>query len=64
MTDNKMIRETRWQIANAPLCEPSEDQYVDACQWSRTGYAVYEADGRCTCQPTLAFKPKTTLASG
>lgn len=49
----KSAARTRREIRTAPLVEPGPGEYVDACHWSRTGYAVHESNGRCTCKPTL-----------
>lgn len=43
----RMVRE----IANAEIREPGDGESVGPCHWSRTGWAVKEADGSCTCKP-------------
>jgi hypothetical protein len=34
--------------------EPRDDQRVESCHWSKTGWAIVESDGCCTCQPAKA----------
>jgi hypothetical protein len=54
---NDLVKETIRQIKAAKIVEPSSDQRIERCQWSRTGWAVVESDGRCTCQPAKAPTP-------
>lgn len=42
------------KIKRAKLREPGPDQYVDECHWSKTGWAIWNKDGSCTCQPAKA----------
>lgn len=48
----------RWlrRIRREKITEPGPDQYVDQCHYSKTGWAVWNKDGSCTCKP--ARKPK------
>jgi hypothetical protein len=50
----RMIR----QIRREPIIEPGPGQYVDRCDFSKTGWAVWNADGGCTCKPARA-RPAT-----
>jgi len=52
--DEDLIAETRRMVAEAKICQPGLGQRVERCHWSRTGWAVVESDGRCTCQPAEA----------
>lgn len=47
----KWVAERDARIAAAPICEPVGDQYIDDCPYSRTGFAIYNSDGMCTCRP-------------
>jgi hypothetical protein len=58
MTES-LIKETIRQIRTAKIEEPVGDQYVDTCQWSRTGWAIWNKDGGCTCRP--AKKPQIEI---
>ena len=54
-----MIRRARREIQRAPICEPSQGEFVDECHWSKTGFAIWkiatEKHGNyCTCRPALA----------
>lgn len=33
---------------------PGPGQYVDRCHFSKTGWAIWNADGACTCKPAKA----------
>lgn len=44
------------RIRREKIVAPVGDQYVDRCHYSKTGWAVWEKDGACTCKP--AKKPK------
>lgn len=52
MTD--LVKETIRQIKRAKIRLPREDQRVEPCHWSKTGWAIVDSDGCCTCQPALA----------
>lgn len=43
--------EVRHQIQRAKIREPREDQHIGPCHWSKTGWAIVNSDGCCTCQP-------------
>lgn len=51
----------RWmrQLNREKITEPGPDQYVDGCHWSKTGWAIWNKDGGCTCRP--ARKPTASL---
>lgn len=53
MTD-KAIRQAMKRIQSEPICEPADGEFVDSCPWSRTGYAIWNRDGGCSCRPALA----------
>jgi hypothetical protein len=44
-------------IKSAKIEEPGPEHYVDRCDWSRTGFALWLKDKRCcTCRPAKAPK--------
>lgn len=49
MTD--LAKETIRQMKRAKIREPNDNQSVGPCHWSKTGWAIVESDGCCTCQP-------------
>ena len=57
-TVDEVIRD----IATRPLAFPGPGQHIDRCHYSRTGWAVVNDNGGCTCQPTLA--PDNSVAAG
>lgn len=48
---NELVSEINEQIATRPITKPKAGQRVDHCHYSRTGWAVHESDGACTCMP-------------
>src|SRR3990167_8219328 len=48
------------QIKRAKIRDPCPGQYVDRCQYSKTGWAIWDGDGACTCQPAKAPRPVQT----
>jgi len=66
MTDDKMnelVRETLLEINTCDFGTPGEGQVIIPCHWSRTGWAVGEPSGTCTCAPAFPVclpKPLTT----
>lgn len=36
---------------------PAADQYVDECPFSKTGWAIWNKKGGCTCAPAKAPSP-------
>lgn len=57
-----LVKGTIRQIQRAKIREPRDDQSVGPCQWSKTGWAIVECDGCCTCQPAKA--PALTSPNG
>lgn len=57
-----LVKETRSQIQRAKIREPRDDQRVEPCHWSKTGWAIVESDGCCTCKPAKA--PALSPAEG
>jgi len=57
---DELCRDLEKQIADAPICEPTDGEFIGECPWSRTNWAIWEGidGGRCTCRPAL---PPTTL---
>lgn len=53
----RFIREMR----RAKICEPTDGEYVDECPYSKTGWAIWEKGGGCTCRP--AKQPRTRAES-
>lgn len=49
-----LIADMQHEIDNRPIAKPTPGQYADICPYSRTGYAVHEANGACTCRPCEA----------
>lgn len=43
----------RWirSIRRTKIQTPRPDQYVDHCHFSKTGWAIWNANGGCTCVP-------------
>lgn len=58
---NTMARQWKREMDRAPICEPGPNEYVDACHWSRTGFAIWTLDGGCSCRPAIVVKPKISL---
>jgi hypothetical protein len=54
------IEEYIRRIEEAPICEPGAGQHVGPCHWSRTGWAVWNDQGCCTCKP--AIDPQAQLS--
>jgi hypothetical protein len=49
------IARTMRRIRDAKIEEPGPEHYVDRCDWSKTGFALWLKDKRCcTCRPTDA----------
>lgn len=58
MIDTTLDRSTRGlirSIKRAKIREPLDGQSVGPCHWSKTGWAIVDSDGCCTCKP--ARKP-------
>jgi len=53
MTDAATRRVIR-EIRRAKIGQPGPNQYVGPCQWSRTGWAIWNKGGVCTCRPAEA----------
>lgn len=53
---DEIVQRTVREIKRAKIRTPdlSLGESVMQCHWSRTGWAVQNADGSCTCQPTNA----------
>jgi hypothetical protein len=51
-----LVKSWRRQIQRAKIQKPRDDQRVEPCHWSKTGWAIVEQDGCCTCQPAKAPK--------
>ncbi len=51
------------RLKRAPIVTPGPDQYVDRCHYSKTGWAVWDKDGACTCKPAKA-PPQTDSREG
>lgn len=45
------------QIKRRKIEVPGSGQYVDRCHYSKTGWAIWNADGACTCRPAKAPHP-------
>jgi hypothetical protein len=50
----ELVAELIREINTRPITEPAPGQYVDQCGYSKTGWAIREADGSCTCMPARA----------
>jgi hypothetical protein len=48
---DKIVADTLHEIETRPITAPKPGQRVDVCHYSRTGWAVAEANGACTCMP-------------
>jgi hypothetical protein len=48
------------EMQRVKIREPRPDQYVEKCHFSKTGWAIWNKDGVCTCVP--ANKPKAEYA--
>jgi hypothetical protein len=46
------------KIKREKIREPGPDQYVDQCHYSKTGWAIWDKGGACTCKP--AKRPRLT----
>jgi hypothetical protein len=46
---DKWLRKAKRQKIQEPVTEMG--QYVDECGWSKTGYAIWNKNGGCTCVP-------------
>lgn len=44
------------RLKREKIVVPGPHQYVDSCNYSKTGWAVWNVGGGCTCHP--AKKPK------
>lgn len=42
------------RIRREKIVTPGPGQYVDRCHYSKTGWAVWNRDGACTCKPAKA----------
>jgi hypothetical protein len=47
------------RIRRKKIREPGPNQYVDQCHYSKTGWAIWNKEGGCTCEPAKA--PVTQL---
>ncbi len=52
----RVVKRTIREIERRKIEKPENGQTVGLCHWSKTGYAIYNPDGSCTCKP--ARKPK------
>lgn len=55
VANQRAIARTLRQIKRAKIETPGPEHYVDRCDWSKTGWALWLKDkGCCTCRPTKA----------
>lgn len=53
----RAVARTLRKIKRAKIEEPGPEHYVDRCDWSKTGFALWLKDKRCcTCRPAKAPK--------
>lgn len=52
----KMVRRYKREIQRAKICEPdpAKGEYVGACHWSKTGWAIQTDERGCGCRPARA----------
>lgn len=48
------VQEFLRRIRKEKIRKPGPGQYVDYCQYSKTGWAVWTEDNTCTCKPAKA----------
>ena len=54
MTVDSEIQRFLRQIRRKKIREPREREYVDSCDYSKTGWAIWRMGGGCTCEPANA----------
>lgn len=57
-----IAKSTLRHIKRAKIREPLDGQSVGPCHWSKTGWAIVESDGCCTCKPARAPARKNSPA--